>query len=350
MKVTKLESQKGVLFKEIIVKWQCMKCNNENKFSIKKHEGKLTGKEKGSEIQMIKQNNAPILCQFCNSEMVKGQHVESMMIDNPFFNKAIPFFEEIFLQKFDYSDKETQYARKYLASIYAYDLNKINKQNPNLQQLISLIAIASTFPRSKKALDILKKTFVEHVTVKYNSGYNGIFSGTFLFNGIISLQTNMDVEGHVSELIYNQKNETLSAKIQQKIFNFCVTVKEIFCLQRMMAESLFSGKGMQIHDIYNLLEKYNDFFKFLFNIPIVHIKKDDLLGPYTQIRHAVAHSHYIFQENQIKLVNWEYHGKKRKVIGAIGNYQEIATEMAFFVVIIAQIVGTYQLIYQNREK
>ena len=349
-KIRKLKDQKGISFKEYLIKWKCNKCGNENMISVKNNMGYISGKQKNSVISAYTKFLPEIKCKSCKFILEKGSNVNIMMIEPPFFNKSVPFFEELFLQSYNYSEKDIEKSKKYLASIYGWDVEDISENNVNIQQLLKLIRIASNLPRCQESLRRFKKSFIKNVIPIYNNEYSPIFIGTCLFNGLISLIPGEDPRFYVARLVFKKEFNSLTENEQMKIYHFCINIKEIFCLQRLMEHPLFHGKGLQIHDIYNLLEKYDMFFKFLFKIQLVESKKNQLLEPYKRIRHAVAHSHYIYQDNQIKLVDWEYGKNKKNVQQVIGNYNKIAEEMLILVTIIAQIVATYQLFYQNRKK
>ena len=248
------------------------------------------------------------------------------------------FFEEKNLTK-----EELNIAKKDFRLIFNMsDDLKIDITNLNYGDLIKMIALVKRYPRCKKSIDYLIKEFQRLFQSVYKPSYNLVF--TMMWPGEIT--TPMDV---ISSLKFGkQKFADLTTQDQTICINIRMLMREIHCLTQMFRSTIQSGSYPSIQDLYNYLDRFNEIFKELFNFRVADIRRSGILEPYILLRHAIAHSHFVIEEDGIKLVDWQYRPVKKVRAILKFNLDEIREEMTIISMIFCQIIVLYQLMQQSK--
>lgn len=263
--------------------------------------------------------------------------MEKTMVSQ-FIQGALHFLDEYFENK-NITKQEILSGKFFVRQIFNKDQNHdLDLSNLNYGQLIKITALASRFPRCADALEYLMENFQQYIHPYWGAYYNLIFIGTHFINGVSSQDT-------IPQVKYRKNYDELQPQKQCECYNLAICVMEIYCLTQILRTQIYNNINVSIQNLYNFLDKFNILFRDLFQFRIADTSIS--LNPYRRLRHAIAHSHFIIQGDQIKFVDWDYSRHPRTVNGMLNyNVTEITEEMLYLCVIISQIVALYQLMQQ----
>ncbi|WP_371802938.1 hypothetical protein [Candidatus Lokiarchaeum ossiferum] len=328
-------------FGEILAKAPCPGCKTEVIFRFFPNQVNLDRKDSGDEISLP--DNLQLRCKKCGEIIPTTSLISFNFIERPVFLRQILYLPEYFLDSHPINDVQRQWGIQKVATIFHFSINQINPANHNYRQLIHLLGYCKTHPRLQKFANRLSGAFSNHITSKYTPEYNFILTGISMFNGIVGMD---DVQ--IINLISTSNPKSISKENQTSILNRIKFIcKNLFWLNQTLSYNLFHEIGVSKIDLYNFMEKYNDLYKILFGFSIVPTQKHQLMEIYAKMRHAFAHSNIIIHEGKAVLVDIN---AKKQIIGTIGTVKDITDEMIIVCVIISQVTGLYQLLYQTKNK
>ncbi len=277
--------------------------------------------------------------------------------------QGIIFPKTLFDEK-NLTEEEIIKAQNSFRLIFNFDKNTpLDIENKNYGQLIKLLALASRYKRLTEALEYLIMGFQNSLQKKYKAGYNLIFTA---ISNVSIIDINdprvTKYEDTVAQLKFGGKRfNDLSDKEKTICTTLIMSLREIYCLTQIIKSNLQSPS---IQNMFNLIEKIRDVFRDLFGFQIVKFDKGDVLEPYKLLRHGIAHSHFVFIGNQVKIVHWKEYWeseasikkgkskklKKKKPISLFEeDYNETSEEMKYWVAILSQIIAIYQLMQQSKK-
>ncbi len=248
-------------------------------------------------------------------------------------------FPDGYMEGENISEQEILFGKFFVRNIFNLDQNRdLDENNPNYGQLIKISALASRFPRCNDALEYLMENFQQHIHPNWGAYYNLVFSGTHFSNGVINQDT-------IPLVKFRRNYNGLQAQEQNECYNLSICIREIYCLTQILKTQIHNNENSSIQDLYNFLEKFNKFFHDLFQFRVADTIRS--LNPYRRIRHAIAHSHFILHDGQIKLVDWDYSRHQITVSGILDYELTIVTEeILYLCATISQVVALYQLMQQ----
>lgn len=261
-------------------------------------------------------------------------------MSNPLIRRTI-YLPESFFQEREITEQELDYGKSFIIDIFNKSKDyKVLDSNEWYGQLIKVTALASRYPRCLDALNYIKEGFQNHIHPIWKPSYNFIFSGPS-FGGIPS-QNPLEI---MAQIKFNHRHyEDLNSEEKQICTDLNVHIMEIHCVIKIITQKLHEGLKQSIVDIYNLFDKFEYLFNYLFDFHITDTRYNQSLDVYRKIRNSIAHSNFIIQEENIRLVEWT---KTHHVLGIIEiNIDELLEEMVILCTIICQVIALYQLMQQ----
>ena len=253
-------------------------------------------------------------------------------------------FPNDYFENKDITEREMEYGRFFIRNIFNLEL-KYNVDNLNLiyGQLIKVAALASRSPRCCDVLEYILEGFQNFIHPNWGSYYNLIFMGPN-FGNILGEEP-LEI---VSQIKYNRRHyEDLDPNEQQSCYNLNILVMEIHIVIKLIVQQTELTLIPQWSDalnIYNLFDKFETLFHYLFGFHITHSQHNLSMSLYRKVRNCIAHSNFILQNNLIRFVEWD---RERNVIGIIQeNFDNITIEMRHLCTIICQVMALYQLMQQ----
>jgi hypothetical protein len=179
--------------------------------------------------------------------------------------------------------------------------------------------------------------------------------GATIFDGVIGSSNPLDI---ISQLLYKKRIDIIDETEKIECTNFAVCVREIFAVSQLLKSDLHFGGPRYITHLYNLLDKFNYIFKRMFDFRVFDVYRK--LTPHRYARHAIAHSHYVFDKidekniGRFKLVYWERQnngmfiakGDLEEILGI--TIEEIRRDMLYLCVIICQLLVYFQILFQTK--
>ncbi|QEE17535.1 hypothetical protein DSAG12_03372 [Promethearchaeum syntrophicum] len=323
---------------EILAKCKCKSCDEVIKFRFFPKQLQIIKK---GEIEFIKcPKDIKLNCKKCNGSIDPLSLYDFKPIRRPFFFKHILYLPESFLETHKISEKQCKWGIEKIAKIFNFPIEKVDPTNLNYRQLIHLIGYSNSIPRLKKFIERLVKVFSNKISPNYSSKYNFILAGISMFNGVLPI----DDEYLINIIL--QPNLAKKDKEEQDLIldRLKYLCKNLFWLNQTLSYKIFHEIEVSLIDLYNFIEKVNELYILLFKFDIVPTTKNQLMEIYAKIRHALAHSNIIIHENQRLLIDIN---NQKQIQGKLGNIEEISDEILIVSVIISQISGLYQILFQT---
>ena len=263
-------------------------------------------------------------------------------MNNPLIEGTLHFSESYFEGK-EIAEQEMEHGRFFIKNIFNNNPDyEINDSNFNYGQLIKIVALSNRYPRCNHALEYIMEGFQNFIHANWSSYYNLIFASPN-FGGIAS-EDPLEI---VSQIKFNRQHyNNLQPEEQQECNDLNVLVKEIILVISLINQQwrLKMPLWYNAQNIYNLFNKFDILFHDLFGFHITHTQYNTSLDLYRKIRNSIAHSNFIIQENEIKLVEWTRNGHAIDIIDI--DLNEITEEMRILCTIICQVMALYQLMQQ----
>jgi len=255
---------------------------------------------------------------------------------------ALHFSESYFEDK-EITEQEMEYGRFFIRNIFnkSPDYDVIDS-NINYGQLIKIAALANRYSRCCDALEYIMEGFQNHIHPNWRPYYNFIFMGPNF--GVVPSQDPLEI---VSQIKFNRQHyNELQPEEQQECYDINVLVMEIHLVINILNQQrrLRMPQWYNAQNIYNLFDKFETLFHNLFGFHITHTRHNTSLDLYRKVRNSIAHSNFIIQDNEIKLVEWTRTSHAIDIIDI--DLNEITEEMQILCTIICQIMVLYQLMQQ----
>ncbi|KKL18978.1 hypothetical protein LCGC14_2470070, partial [marine sediment metagenome] len=238
--------------------------------------------------------------------LFKFKNLTYLIMNFEDLSKQCLCFPETYYDNKNLTIEEENNAEQFILEI----LNKRDSKNfikkPYCNHLIKTIALANRKPRCRIALEYILTKFKKYLIPSYISAYNLVFMGATVFDGVLGAKNRMDI---VSQVLYRKNFDKLDEENRIECHNFAICIREIFAISQLIKSDLHFGGRLYITNLYNLLDKFNYIFKRLFGFRVFDVFRK--LTPHRYARHAVAHSHYVFNKidekgiGKLKIVHWE---------------------------------------------
>jgi len=263
-------------------------------------------------------------------------------------------FPEKYFENKNITIEEENNAQQFILEILDKPQSKNIFKASYLEQIIKTIVLANRTPRCKVALKYILTKFKKLLIPRYFPAYNLVFMGATVFDGVLGSTNPLNI---VSQLLFKKNIDNIDETNKIECTNFAICVREIFAVSQLIKSDLHFKGPLYITNLYNLLDKFNYIFKRLFGFRVFDVYRK--LTPHRYARHAVAHSHYVFDkidENNIgkfKIVHWEKQnngnlvakGYLEEILGI--TIEEIRQDMLYLSVIICQLLLHFQILFQT---
>ena len=254
------------------------------------------------------------------------------------------FFSEEYFQNKNITQSEMEFGRFFFKNIFNLNLDfPVDDSNIHYGQLIKVAAITSRYPRCCDALEHIMEGFQSHIHPIWRSYYNFIFMGPN-FGGIPG-GNSMEL---ISQIRFNLRHYSdLTTDEKQKCYDLNVLIMEIHLVIYLIVQQIHGNmpKWSNAQNLYNLFAKFEMLFNDLFRFHITHTHYNLSLDVYRKVRNSIAHSNFIIQNDEVKLVEWDI---ERHVIGILDiDVNEIVKEMRLLCTIVCQVMALYQLMWQT---
>lgn len=198
---------------------------------------------------------------------------------------------------------------------------------------------------------------LKNIHPNYFPAYNLVFMGVTTFNGLVS-ESPKDV---ISQLIFQKHEDKLTDRENQICLSTLVLIKEIFALMQLIQSSFNFRDNIYLTNLFNVLDKFNELFRTLFNTRIFDIYR--ALKPHRLARNSIAHSHFIIdlpedsekiKEDEIveivpQMVIWKYdkESKRHLVLEYFNNiYNVSVNEIRIDLIILSVFICQFLLLFQ----
>jgi hypothetical protein len=263
-------------------------------------------------------------------------------------------FPEKYFDNKNITIEEENSAKQFILEILDKSQSNNTFEASYLDQLIKTIVLANRIPRCRAALEYILTKFKKLLIPRYFPAYNFVFMGATVFDGVFGSENPLDI---VSQLLYKKNIDNLDEINKIECTNFAINVREIFAVSYLIKSDLHFKGPLHIINLYNLLDKFNYLFKRLFGFRVFDVYRK--LTPHRYARHAVAHSHYVFDKinehntGKLKILHWERQkdgnfiakGYLEEILGI--TIEEIRRDILYLSVIICQLLVHFQILFQT---
>lgn len=217
-------------------------------------------------------------------------------------NDCLHFLDNVVQQNEVIGSEELESAKFTLTQLLDKSTENLKiLDRPEFKHLLNAIVYAYRRDSCRKTIQYFAKKMVKKIHPNYFPAYNLVFMGVTTFNGLVS-KSPIDV---ISQLIFQKHEDGLTDKENQICLSTLALIREIFALTQLIQSSFNFKNDIYITNLFNVLDKFNELFRNLFNTHIFDLYR--ALKPHRLARNSIAHSHYIidFPEDSEKIKEGE---------------------------------------------